>query len=125
MIKIGLIGYGQMGKLLQQLAASYEGEVVAIFDPKLGLIPPKKELQQCDVFIDFSQPDSVLANVELFATYGKAIVIGTTGWLSELNKVKKIAAEKELGILYGSNFSLGMNLFYEILKKNFHNTHGR
>jgi 4-hydroxy-tetrahydrodipicolinate reductase len=116
MVKIGLLGCGQMGVLIEQIATAYHCQIVAKYDPLLNIIASDDTLKQCDVYIDFTQPDAVLANVKKCAIHGKAIVIGTTGWISDLDNIKEVAEKYGTGIIYGSNFSLGMNIFYHILQ---------
>jgi 4-hydroxy-tetrahydrodipicolinate reductase len=116
MVKIGLIGYGQMGKLLEQIASDYGCQIQAIYDPKMNIQPDEEDVRKCDVFIDFTQPDAVLSNVNRFSVFGKPYVIGTTGWQNDAEMIKQIAEQSDIGIIYGSNFSLGMNLFYHIIQ---------
>jgi 4-hydroxy-tetrahydrodipicolinate reductase len=68
-----------------------------------------------DVFIDFTIPNSVIANVEAVAQIARPLVIGTTGWYHQLNEVKKIVSDAKIGVIYASNFSIGMNLFFKIV----------
>ena len=64
-----------------------------------------------DVAVDFSQPDAVLANIEAAALAGVNLVVGTTGWSEERSRVEKVVLGSGIGLIYSSNFSVGMNLF--------------
>ena len=107
-MKIALIGYGQMGKLVHRLAEE-KGHGVFVVISK-----DRAELQGCDVAIDFSAADAVRGNVEACVAAGVPIVVGTTGWDSEREEVEKIVAENNGAMVYGANFSLGVNIFYKV-----------
>jgi len=106
-MKIALIGYGQMGKLVHRLAEEKGHEVFVVSQDR-------GELQGCDVAIDFSAADAVRGNVEACVAAGVAIVVGTTGWDSERDEIEKIVAENNGAMVYGANFSLGVNIFYKV-----------
>ena len=67
-----------------------------------------------DVAIEFSQPDAVMSNIEAAARAGVNLVVGTTGWSAHRDRVRQLVLESGIGLVYGSNFSVGMNLFFEI-----------
>ncbi len=116
MINVALIGYGKMGKILQDLAPKYDIKIVAKIDPvKFGNRINEKTVRDADVCIDFTTPAAVLENIKKLATLKKNMVIGTTGWLDNIENVKKIISENNLGFIYSSNFSLGMNIFFKIV----------
>jgi len=115
MIKLALFGYGQMGKLIHQLVSDYETEVISIYDQPLGYELNQEKLNQSEVIIDFSLPDQVITNLKLAAENKKNIVVGTTGWYDQLPAAMNICQQADLGMIYGSNFSLGMNLFLEMI----------
>jgi 4-hydroxy-tetrahydrodipicolinate reductase len=117
-MRIALVGYGKMGKLIETIALREGWEV----DPKLdinenvegsGITP--SSMEGVDVAIEFSQPGSVVSNIEAIARAGVSIVVGTTGWSDQRAKVERIVRDSGIGLIYGSNFSLGMNLFFEIV----------
>ena len=117
-MNIALIGYGKMGREVEQVAKEKGLKVVTIFTEEnnaggLGITPDS--LNGADVCIDFSMPKSVLDNIEAVAECGKSIVVGTTGWYDKLEQVKKLVKEKKIGFLYASNFSLGVNVFTQIV----------
>lgn len=113
--KLGLIGYGKMGKELARLAEQKGFQVVVRFDTKNRLSTETID-ESIDVFIDFSIPDAILEHVNIIAKFTKPMVIGTTGWYHQLDEVKGIVQMANIGVIYASNFSLGMNLFYKIVE---------
>ncbi|MBP7194994.1 MAG: 4-hydroxy-tetrahydrodipicolinate reductase [Candidatus Cloacimonetes bacterium] len=118
MIKIGLIGYGKMGKMIARLAESHGCQVVAIIDPKHpdqhAQINPNV-LAGADVCLEFTHPDSVMENIRQLAALRKHIVIGTTGWNEHLDEARNLAIRYQIGIIHGANFSIGMNLFNRLV----------
>ena len=116
-MKVALIGYGQMGHMIESVAARNKVEIAEIYEKDNPIKPSKDEaekLKDVKVLIDFSFPEAVLDNVKICAELSKNIVIGTTGWEKEIGKIKKIVEERNIGFVYASNFSLGINLFYKI-----------
>jgi 4-hydroxy-tetrahydrodipicolinate reductase len=116
-VRIALVGYGKMGKMIEQLAASRGMEVAARFDIDDPLRDDRKtreRLEEVRVLIDFSTPEQVLKNIETGLTLGKQWVVGTTGWHQHLQSVQDRVEQAGTGLVYASNFSLGVNLFYEI-----------
>jgi 4-hydroxy-tetrahydrodipicolinate reductase len=117
-MKLALLGYGKMGKLVEAIALREGWEV----GPKLdiadnaggsGITPAS--MAGVDVAIEFSQPETVLSNVEAAARLGINLVIGTTGWANQKSKIEQIVQQSGIGLIHGANFSLGMNLFFEIV----------
>jgi 4-hydroxy-tetrahydrodipicolinate reductase len=117
-MRIALLGYGKMGKLVEAIALREGWEV----SPKLdiadnmggsGITPAS--MAGVDVAIEFSQPEAVLPNIEAAARAGINLVIGTTGWAEQRSRAERIVRESGIGLVYGANFSLGMNLFFEIV----------
>jgi 4-hydroxy-tetrahydrodipicolinate reductase len=122
-MNIALIGYGRMGKEVERAAKERGITVGKIFDVHnntgaLGL--SKDALKGIDVCIDFSTPGSVIDNIEAACECGKNIVVGTTGWYEKLDQVKKLVKEGKIGLLYASNFSLGVNVFMQIVSNAAH-----
>ncbi|MEA2095330.1 MAG: 4-hydroxy-tetrahydrodipicolinate reductase [Candidatus Cloacimonadota bacterium] len=116
MLKIALIGYGQMGKLIEQISQNNDCEIVAIIDPLLGNEITAETVTDADVCIEFSTPDAAFGNIKKLIDLGKNVVSGTTGWYDKLDKIKLMVEKKGTGFIYGSNFSIGMNLFFSIIK---------
>ncbi len=112
--KIAIIGYGSMGKEVERIAKEQEITVSEIFD--IDNLPEPDGKYKFDVAIDFTQPTSVLNNVELVASLGKNIVVGTTGWLDNINQAEAIIKKSGTGLVYGTNFSIGMQMFIRITK---------
>ncbi len=116
MLKIALIGYGQMGRLIEQLAPQNDYEIVSIIDPILGNKITANTVKEADVCIEFSTPKTAFENIRKLIELNKNIVTGTTGWYSELDKIKLLVEQRGTGFIYGSNFSIGMNLFFSIIE---------
>jgi 4-hydroxy-tetrahydrodipicolinate reductase len=114
MIKLALIGYGQMGKLLEKIAAQHNAEIVAIIDPLLNNSITSDALKEADVCIEFTNPTSVISNIKQLASFKKNIVVGTTGWADQISEVEKSVRVNNIGLIYGANFSVGMNLFLNL-----------
>ncbi len=122
-MNIALIGYGKMGKEIELAAKRRNIEIGQIFTIENnlgGMAISKHSLKNVDVCIDFSTPAAVLRTVEGVAACGKNIVIGTTGWYDRLDDVKKIVKTHNIGLLYSPNFSLGMNVFFQIVSSASH-----
>jgi len=115
-LKIALLGYGRMGKEIEKVATERCHDISEIFDIERPLTKQVK-INAVDVFIDFTQPDCVPENVKLAAELGKPIVVGTTGWDEQFMEVEKIILQSKTGLLYASNFSVGVHLFFEIAEK--------
>jgi 4-hydroxy-tetrahydrodipicolinate reductase len=116
-MKIALIGYGAMGRLIAQLAKG-KGHVITIVvdeaSSSLSAAELAGRIQESDVAIDFSGGDAVRRNVEACVAAGVPIVEGTTGWNDERSEIERIVREGKGGFVFGANFSIGVNLFYRI-----------
>jgi 4-hydroxy-tetrahydrodipicolinate reductase len=114
-LNIALIGSGKMGKEIAQYAEVRGHRIISTFDIehplKSGAINKK-----IDVFIDFSIPTAVLPNLKEIAKSGKPVVIGTTGWYAQLDELKKLVEQAQIGVIYAANFSIGMNIFFRIVE---------
>lgn len=121
-MNIALIGYGKMGQRIHALAKSAGISVGLVVIGKLNrdgaAITPEK-FTQIDLAIDFSHPSAVKTNISKLVALGVPVVVGTTGWLSDENKseIEQLCAENEVPVLYGSNFSLGVQLFLKLVNK--------
>ena len=124
-MNIAILGYGKMGKMIEQIATENNIKIKAYFDEfqPLKMNEDNKALSKdIDVFIDFSIPSAVLDNIKTVANLSKNIVIGTTGWYDQLTEASKIVDKSNIGLIYGSNFSLGVNVLFKIINyasKNF------
>ena len=116
-MKIALIGYGKMGKEIEKIAIS-RGHKISL---KVDINNPEdltiSNLQNCDVAIEFTIPDSAIKNYKLCFEAGIPVVSGTTGWLDKKEEVYQKCKETKGTFFYGSNFSVGVNLFFELNKK--------
>jgi 4-hydroxy-tetrahydrodipicolinate reductase len=113
-MKIALIGYGVMGQLVAAEARKAGDEIGAVFTSKESALTEK--LQGHDVAVDFSVGEAVLRNVEACARAKVALVEGTTGWKQHESTARQIIAEHSGAMVYGANFSIGVNVFYRIVK---------
>ncbi|WP_420319823.1 4-hydroxy-tetrahydrodipicolinate reductase [Flagellimonas sp.] len=109
-MKIGLFGYGKMGKMIEQIAQQRGHSVVA----KVDVDTTEIDYQNMDVAIDFSTPDAAFNNITGCFEHGVPIISGTTGWLSKYDEVIDICNAKKGAFIYASNFSLGVNVFFEL-----------
>ena len=119
-MKIALIGNGAMGRLVAAEATAAGHEVATVVTSKERELNPnqlKENFLYHDVAIDFSVGDSVLRNIEACARAGVPLVEGTTGWKAHEEAAKQIVAEHSAALVYGANFSIGVNLFYHIAKR--------
>ncbi len=118
---IGLLGYGKMGKMVESLAAKNNFHISAYFDENnlLDINDAKiiKQLENTSVLIDFSVPTAVVENVEKAAKLKINLVIGTTGWSDKMDQVKNIVEENGIGLIYASNFSMGVNIFFKVTEQ--------
>jgi 4-hydroxy-tetrahydrodipicolinate reductase len=120
MTKIALIGYGKMGKMIHELSRQMPIEIVAIIDPNIADCEhniTNETLKDAEVCIEFSHPTVVVENIRKICACNRNLVVGTTGWIERLPEVKQIVDDYGVGMIYGSNLSIGMNLFYEIVAK--------
>ena len=111
--KIAIIGYGAMGKEIKFQAEQLGYSITDVFDID-NLIEPKD--YSFDVALDFSTADAILSNVNIIAKIKKNLVIGTTNWEKHFDDVKSIVEKSNIGVLYSSNFSIGMQKFFKIVE---------
>ncbi|HRH45509.1 MAG TPA: dihydrodipicolinate reductase C-terminal domain-containing protein [Pyrinomonadaceae bacterium] len=119
-MKIALIGYGVMGKIIETLAQDDNHEIIEIIDERDAQISATEladKLKGADVAIDFSIAEAVRRNVEACLLAKIPLVEGTTGWNSDLENIKKIVIESEGAFIFGANFSVGVNIFYRIVSQ--------
>jgi len=121
MTTAALIGYGKMGKVIDRLASKSGIAIVSRIDPEDSQADWKEltseAVEGADVCIDFSHPDAVVKNIRQCVALKKPIVIGTTGWDAQEKTVQKIVEESKIGAVYAKNFSIGVNLFIQIVKE--------
>ena len=111
-MKIALLGYGKMGKVIEGIALKRGHSIVL----KVNSKEDDYSLSDVDVAIDFSTPDSAVDNITTCLNNSTPIISGTTGWLNNYNQMVELCKEKNGTFLYASNFSLGVNIFFELNK---------
>ena len=119
-MKIALLGYGKMGKMLDDLAPSRGMEVVQrldVWNNQDGAGITAENFRGVEAAIDFSTPRAALANVPRVLELGVNLVVGTTGWLGEIEAVRAVVERTGAGLVYGSNFSIGVNVFFRIVSE--------
>ncbi len=109
-MKIGLFGYGKMGKMIAQLAQERGHQIVA----KVDVDPHDVDFSEMDVAIDFSTPEAAFQNITSCFKNGVPVISGTTGWLDDYENAIDICEKNGGAFIYASNFSLGVNLFFEL-----------
>lgn len=118
-MRIALVGYGRMGKMVEQVATARGHEISAKFDINNNIAGEgltEESLKGTDVVVDFSVPDAVLENVKKVLSLGVPVVVGATGWQANLDEVKELVAEQQGALVWSANFSLGVNLFFRVVK---------
>lgn len=114
MIKLALVGYGKMGKMIESIAPKDQFTISGTYDV---INPVKEHLKNgSDVAIEFSTPASVIENIEFLSSRGIDVVCGTTGWYNKADIVKDIIKKNGTGFIYASNFSVGVNIFFNIIR---------
>jgi 4-hydroxy-tetrahydrodipicolinate reductase len=116
-MKIALIGYGKMGKAIEEIAVSKGHEIVLKIDANNTSDFTKENIQKANVAIEFTGPDTAFENISKCIQWSVPVISGSTGWLAHFEKAKKLCEEKKGCLLYASNFSIGVNLFFEINKQ--------
>lgn len=112
-MKIALLGYGKMGKTIERLALEKKHEIVLAANQT----PDTESLKQADVAIEFSVPEAAFDNITACFQAGIPVVSGTTGWLSHYEEAINFCKKSNGSFIYASNFSIGVNLFFELNKK--------
>lgn len=116
-MRIALIGYGKMGKAIEEIAVNRGHEIVLKIDiSNIHEFTPE-QLKKADAAIEFTGPHSAVENISKCLEWQIPLVSGSTGWTSQLEEMKAKAVENNTGFVYSSNFSIGVNLFFELNKK--------
>ncbi len=113
-MKIALIGYGKMGKAIEDIALQKGHEVVLKIGSQNADEMTTANLQNANVAIEFTTPHSAVQNIKKCLDATVPVVCGSTGWLQHWEEVKEYVQNKNGAFLYGSNFSIGVNLFFEL-----------
>jgi 4-hydroxy-tetrahydrodipicolinate reductase len=122
-MNIALIGYGKMGKMIEQIALAQGNKISAVVDPfakeasggiKISKSIAEADFNSVDAAIEFTQPDTAVKNILALAERKIPIVTGTTAWHNSLEEVRKAIEKADTSLLWASNFSIGVNIFYRI-----------
>lgn len=119
-MRIAIVGYGRMGRMIEKHALERGHEVVLKLDRdnnlnQSGITP--ESFSSVDVAIDFSLPDQAVGNIKAIAATGKPMVVGTTGWLDKLDEVREIVESSSVGFVWSPNFSIGVQAFFRIVSE--------
>lgn len=112
-MKLAIVGYGKMGRLIAQLAPEYDFTI----HTRIERGDDFGRVEGADVAIEFTRPDAVATNVEKTLANGVPVVVGTTGWQSEMSGVQASVAKHGSALVWGPNFSLGVNIFTRLVRE--------
>lgn len=113
-MKIAILGYGKMGRFIERLALEQGHEIVLRIDQDNAAQLTSSQLQQAEVAIEFSRPDTAYGNIMQCLKAGLPVVCGTTAWLEDYPKVVEWCTNNGGAFFYASNFSIGVNIFFEL-----------
>ena len=122
-MNIALIGYGKMGRMIEQTACAQGHNITAVVDPfaadapagiKINRTIAETDFNSVDAAIEFTQPDTAVSNIIALAEKKIPVVVGTTGWHDRMSEVSKAVEKAGSPLLWASNFSIGVNMFYRI-----------
>ncbi len=117
-MKLLILGRGKTGSLVAEVARERTHSVQTLGSNDnadcSGLTPEK--LRDIDAVLDFTTPHCVVANLEACVNAGKNVVVGTTGWHSDLERIRNLVEQKKTGLVHGANFSIGVNLFFDVAR---------
>jgi len=119
-MNLAIVGYGKMGRLIEQLAPEYGFRVPLKLDEFnnadfAGLTA--ENLRGVDVAVEFSTPVAVVGNLERLAGLGVNVVVGTTGWLEQLERVRELVERSGIGLVWSPNYAVGMNVFARLVEE--------
>ncbi|MCI0660327.1 MAG: dihydrodipicolinate reductase [Acidobacteria bacterium] len=118
-MNIAIVGYGKMGQMIERTAKSLGHDVIAHFDIDNNVIGSgltAENLTGVDVALEFSTPETAFENLRRLIVLKIPVVVGTTGWYAQLDEVKQLVEKHETSLVYGANFSIGMNIFFRIVR---------
>lgn len=118
-MKIAVVGYGKMGKIVERIALERGHSVVARFDIDNnvgGAGLTAESLAGADAAIEFSTPEAAMANIRRLVALRVPTVVGTTGWYAQLDEVERLVAANNAALVWGANFSIGVNLFFKLVR---------
>ena len=117
MAKIAIVGYGKMGKAIEKIALERGNEVPVIIDANNIEDLKTTTLNNVDVAIEFTRPESAYANIVTLLQNKVPVVCGTTGWIDKKEEVEKLTKDNDSAFFYASNYSVGVNLFFHLNKR--------
>ncbi len=112
-MKLAIIGYGKMGRLIEQLAPEYGFTSIVAID--IG--DDFAKAAEADVAIEFTMPEAVPANIEKLVAMKLPVVVGTTGWLKHMDQVRAVVEKNGAGLVWSPNFSVGVNVFLRVVRE--------
>ncbi|SRR5579871_267305 len=117
-MKLLILGRGKTGSLVAEVARArnHEVQVAGAVENAQGAALTKENLANIDAIIDFTSPHAVIGNIEACLRANKPIVVGTTGWLAEMTRVRSLVEKSDTALLHGANYSIGVNLFYDVIR---------
>ncbi len=116
-MKIVIIGHGRMGREIEEMAQEQGHDVLVVIDNENDWVKYKDSLTEADVAIEFSMPETAVSNIRRCFDAGLPVVSGTTGWTESLDAIQEVCQQSGNAFFYASNFSLGMNIMFELNKK--------
>jgi len=117
-MKLAIVGYGKMGRLIEQLAPEFGFTVGPKLDEynNAGFVAVTADnFRGVDVAVEFSTPETAVGNIERIASLGVNLVVGTTGWLDQLDYVRTVVERTGIGLVWSPNYSVGMNVFFRVV----------
>jgi 4-hydroxy-tetrahydrodipicolinate reductase len=117
-MKLLLLGRGKTGSLVAEIARlrGHEVDAAGAAENAASSALAAEKLREIQVVIDFTTPSSVLGHIEACVDAGKNMVVGTTGWYTEVDRIRKLVETQGTGFIYAANFSVGVNLFLEVAR---------
>ncbi len=115
-LNMAIIGYGKMGQAIEKTALGRKHHISLIIDNESDWQAKSNKLQDCDVAIEFTTPETAADNIRRCFEAGVPIVSGTTGWFNDLPDIKNLCLKNEKTLFYASNFSIGVNIFFALNK---------
>ncbi|MBI3940976.1 MAG: dihydrodipicolinate reductase [Acidobacteria bacterium] len=114
-MKLALVGRGKMGAAVAELARARHWEITCMCGSDRPLA--RVEIEAAEVVIEFTKPEAAVPNMEQLLAWKKDLVVGTTGWMDRLEHVRRLVERSGCGLLYGANFSVGMNLLFHLCRQ--------
>ena len=116
-MKVAIVGYGKMGRQIEQVLIERGHEVVLVVDEANAADLRSERIKQAEVAIEFSRPETAYGNISACIEQGVAVVSGTTGWTEQYAQLAAWVAEANGAFFYASNYSLGVNMFFEVNRR--------